>query len=105
MHEMVRSQNVIISEPYGKAEFTEEGTFFANRFPSLRTFVNKKFEKQRSPPSIQLLKLSLYHTFHNKNCDERNFGQNRQVCSKWRMSWQPKLAQCAYWEDCHFFLA
>jgi hypothetical protein len=25
-----------------KAEFAEKGTFFANRFPSLRTFVNKK---------------------------------------------------------------
>ena len=25
-----------------KAEFTEEGIFFTNRFPSLRTFVNKK---------------------------------------------------------------
>ena len=24
------------------AEFAEEGTFFANRFPSLRTFVHKK---------------------------------------------------------------
>ena len=25
-----------------KAEFAEEGTFFVNRFPSLRIFVNKK---------------------------------------------------------------
>ena len=25
-----------------KAELTEEGIFFTNRFPSLRTFVNKK---------------------------------------------------------------
>ena len=75
-----------------KAEFAEEVTFFVNIFPSLRTFVNKKFEEKQNPTSIQLLNLhlvslSLYHTFHNKNCDERNFGQNRQVCSKWRMSW------------------
>ena len=27
---------------FNKAEFAEEGTFFANRFPSMRTFVNKK---------------------------------------------------------------
>ena len=27
-----------------KAEFAEEGTFFANRFPSLRTFVTKNVE-------------------------------------------------------------
>ena len=41
------------------AEFAEEGTFFANRFPSLRTFVNKKSWnlKKIRPPSIQLLKL------------------------------------------------
>ena len=34
-----------------KAEFTEEGTFFANRFPSLRTFVdeNVKNRKKLSP--------------------------------------------------------
>ena len=25
-----------------KAEFAKEGTFFTNRFPSMRTFVNKK---------------------------------------------------------------
>ena len=27
-----------------KAEFAKEGTFFANRFPSLITFANKKLE-------------------------------------------------------------
>ena len=27
---------------WSKAEFAEEGTFFTNRFPSLRIFVNKK---------------------------------------------------------------
>jgi len=37
-----------LDEDYGrrscgdKAEFVEEGTFFTNRFPSLRTFFNKK---------------------------------------------------------------
>ena len=46
MHEMVRFQNFIISEPYGKAEFAEEGIFFANRFPSLRNFVNKRVGNQ-----------------------------------------------------------
>ena len=30
-----------------KAEFAEEGTFFANRFPSLRTFVNKKLDIEK----------------------------------------------------------
>ena len=35
-----------------KAEFAEEGIFFTNRFPSLRTCVNKKVG-----PRIQLLKL------------------------------------------------
>ena len=38
-----------------KAEFAEKGTFFANRFPSLRTFVNKKdgiWNNYVSPPSI-----------------------------------------------------
>ena len=44
MHEMVRFQNVIISEP----EFAEEDTFFANRFPSLRTLVNKKVGNRKN---------------------------------------------------------
>ena len=48
MHEMVKFQNFIIYEPYGKAEFAEEGIFFANRFPSLRNFVNKKVGFQKN---------------------------------------------------------
>ena len=31
-----------------KVEFTEEGTFFANRFPSLRTFVDEKVKNQKN---------------------------------------------------------
>ena len=31
-----------------KAEFAEEGTFFANRFPFLRTFVDKKVGIQKN---------------------------------------------------------
>ena len=30
-----------------KAEFAEERTFFAKRFPSLRTFIDKKFGIQK----------------------------------------------------------
>ena len=44
-----------------KVELSEEAT--TNRFPSLRTFVNKKswnLKKKLSPPSVQLLKLIYY---------------------------------------------
>ena len=34
-----------------KAEFAEEGTFFVNRFPSLRTFVNKKVGVSKTKPA------------------------------------------------------
>ena len=35
-----------------KAEFAEEGTFFTNRFPSLRIFVSKKFEIKKMRPIL-----------------------------------------------------
>ena len=34
-----RNENITF---YNKAEFTKEGTFFTDRFPFLRTFVDKK---------------------------------------------------------------
>ena len=37
-----------------KAKFAEEGNFFANRFPSLRTFVNKKVGNwKKNKPSFK----------------------------------------------------
>jgi len=33
---------MVILACFSKAEFAEEGNSFANRIPSLRTFVNKK---------------------------------------------------------------
>ena len=45
---VVESPKRIFFYPLAKAEFAEEGTFFANRFPSLRTFVNKKVENQKN---------------------------------------------------------
>ena len=49
----VQYRSSVLNLCWHKAEFAEKGIFFANRFPSLRTFVNKKL----SPPSIQFLKL------------------------------------------------
>ena len=34
-----------------KAEFAEECTFFANRYPLLRTFVDKKLEFEKTKPT------------------------------------------------------
>ena len=36
---------------FTKAEFAEEGTFFANRSPSLRIFVNKRVGIWRTKPT------------------------------------------------------
>ena len=46
---VTQPRNLFLSlDPFNKAEFAEEGTFFANRFPSLRTFVNKKVGNRKN---------------------------------------------------------
>ena len=60
-----------------KAEFAEEGTFFANRFPSLRTFGNKKLEFEKTKPTYYttfktdkfkvVFVFSISNFFSNKN--------------------------------------